>query len=497
MPSPDKISFSSFISLDRKANTSLYLQAVQQLVNAIQRGFLPANTKLPGTRALATDLNINRQTAVAVYAELEAQGWIKIEANKGAYVIALQKRDAVPHPYKKLVALASYPQTTGFKFASSNLLDTPPNQVAATYTLNDGQPDYSLTPIKELAAFYSATIKRKGALAKIQSGDTTYFKTQIANYLNQSRGLHIGHNNVLTTKNTQINLYIIARTLLAKGDVVAVANLSYFGANMAFQQAGATLKTIPTDQDGIIVSALEELLQHTKIRMLYVMPHHHYPTTVTLSAQRRVEILQLAKTYNFIIVEDDYDDEFQYHRRRTLPMASADTNGMVVYLGSLGKSLLPAFNIGFIVAPQNLIAELQKYKALIDSPDDNIMAQVLANMIEDGHMHRHLKKVNKIYQQRCQNACQQIDKYLGNAVTFAAPQGGLAIWLTCGEKIPLVKFAQLCLKNGLLIPQQLLYQDKNTTAIRFGFAHLNSEALENILQIMQASLLEVHNTISY
>jgi GntR family transcriptional regulator/MocR family aminotransferase len=95
--------------------------------------------------------------------------------------------------------------------------------------------------------------------------------------------------------------------------------------------------------------------------MLYLTPHHHYPTTVPLSAQRRIELLSLASQYGFAIVEDDYDFEFHYDNSAILPMASSDTDGMVIYVGSFGKSLAPGFRTGFIVAPENLMTEMRKY----------------------------------------------------------------------------------------------------------------------------------------
>ncbi len=94
--------------------------------------------------------------------------------------------------------------------------------------------------------------------------------------------------------------------------------------------------------------------------MIYITPHHHYPTTVSLSAQRRIKLLQLAQAHGFIIIEDDYDYDFQYEKNTMMPLASADVNGMIIYMGSFGKSLVPSFSAGFVVAPQNLVNEMQK-----------------------------------------------------------------------------------------------------------------------------------------
>jgi len=167
--------------------------------------------------------------------------------------------------------------------------------------------------------------------------------------------------------------------------------MSYFATNMIFQKIGAQILTIPIDKDGIQVDQLRKLCEQTSIRMLYLTPHHHYPTTVTLSVNRRMELLQLAHEFGFIILEDDYDYEFQYDKNIMLPLASADTNGMVIYVGSFGKTLAPGFRTGFVIAPDNLMYELRKYTGIIDREGDIMMEQVLGELIEEGEIHRHLK----------------------------------------------------------------------------------------------------------
>src|SRR5690606_12209374 len=146
-----------------------------------------------------------------------------------------------------------------------------------------------------------------------------------------------------------------------------------------------------------------------EVRMVYVTPHHHYPTTVTLSAQRRISLLQLAREYGFVIVEDDYDYDFQYEQTAVMPLARGDIDGMVVCVGAFGKTLAPALQAGCVVAPDNLIAEMRKYLAIIDRQGDVIMEQALGEMIEEGEVHRHLKKSLKVYRERRDLFCEILE----------------------------------------------------------------------------------------
>ena len=281
-----------------------------------------------------------------------------------------------------------------------------------------------------------------------------------------------------------MSIYIISEILLSEGDLVVVGDPSYFSVNMIFQKSGAVIKTIPVDEQGIRTDLIEELCRKTKIRMLYLTPHHHYPTTVTLSAQRRIELLALASRYGFAIVEDDYDFEFHYDNSAILPMASADTNGMVIYVGSFGKSLAPGFRTGFIVAPENLMNEMRKYLGIIDRQGDIIMEQALGEMLEEGEINRHLKKSAKVYKERRDRFSELLSEHLGDQINFRVPTGGLALWLEWKSPVNLFQLSSQCQQHNLFIPRTLLYQNKDYTALRLGFGHLNEDEMKQSLQIL-------------
>lgn len=400
MSSPVLDLFSSFVHIDRTSAQPIYLQVSQQMINAVQRGYLLVGTKLPGTRALSEVLQVHRKTVIAIYDELEAQGWVEVRPNKGTFVIHQAHQVKIDKPYQQLVSLAKYPESTGFTFKQSTILDNPFEFSKSQLGFNDGQPDIRLTQMQHLSRWYSASMKRKHNLKRLTAYNmegSAYFREQLSNYLNYSRGLHISKNNLLITRSVEMSLYLISQILLSRGEQVLVGDLSMFSANMVFQQTGAKVRTVPLDENGIDVDYIRTHFRPGEVRMVYVTPHHHYPTTVTLSAQRRIALLQLAREYGFVIVEDDYDYDFQYEQTAVMPLASGDIDGMVVYVGAFGKALAPAFQTGFVVAPDNLIAEMRKHLAIIDRQGDLIMEQALGEMIEEGEVHRHLKKSLKVY----------------------------------------------------------------------------------------------------
>jgi len=304
---------------------------------------------------------------------------------------------------------------------------------------------------------------------------------------NATRGFHINPNNLISTRSTEMSLYIVSQLLIKQNDVVLVGNLSNYAANMIFQQAGASIKTIPVDKDGLNIDYIRKHFIKKSIRCVYICAHRDYPTTVTLSAERRLALLQLAKEYGFAIIEDDYDYDFQFEGSTMLPMASADANGMIIYLGKLGQSLFPSFQTGFVIAPENLISEAKNYLQLLDEQGDLIQQQMLSELINEGEIYRLMKKNIVVYKQRRDYLCQLLTAHFSEIAKWNIPSGGLAIWIQFSQQISLVKLAEEAEKNDLFLPKTILYQDKNTCAIRFGFGHLEIPEIEIVIQKLKSA----------
>ncbi len=166
-----------------------------------------------------------------------------------------------------------------------------------------------------------------------------------------------------------MGIFLASSVIISPGDEVIVGVPGYDMANITFQQLGAKLIYVPVDEDGIDVNAIEKLCEKKKIRMMYVIPHHHNPTTVTLSPERRMHLLKLATKHRFAIIEDDYDYDFHYSSKPIMPMASYDNRGNVIYIGTLTKTFAPAVRLGFVVAPKEFIQTVTYFRKNIDTQE--------------------------------------------------------------------------------------------------------------------------------
>ncbi|NRB60690.1 MAG: PLP-dependent aminotransferase family protein [Winogradskyella sp.] len=493
MSSPVFDILKQLITYDKSLVQPVYIQVAQQFINAIQRGYIEKGTKLPGTRALASLLKVHRNTAVAIYDELASQGWVDIIANKGTFVLVPEQTSAaIKATAQKVNQAYNYPEAAGFPFQTSFHLASTQEDTSAKYKISDGQPDFRLHPVYQFSRWYTATMKRKSLQHKFQRTDTSEtstFKIQLSNFLNATRGFRISSQNILSTRSTEMSLFIVSQLLIKKGDIVLVGELSHYSSNTIFQEAGATIKTIPIDDEGLDVDYIRTHFLKNKIRCVYVSAHRHYPTTSTLSAERRLKLLQLAREFGFAIIEDDFDYDFQFEGSAMLPMSTADSDGMVIYLGKMGQSLFPSFQTGFVIAPRNLISEANNYLKLLDQQGDVIQEQILSELISEGEIYRLLKKNIITYKERLDWLCDCLDESFNGIINYQRPSGGLAIWLEFIEPISLVKFAEEAKKLDVFLPKTILYQDKNTCAIRFGFGQLNKEEISEVVKKLKSTYL--------
>ncbi|OQP60703.1 hypothetical protein A3860_32405 [Niastella vici] len=478
------------ITIDPATGVAVYIQISNAFIQHIRQGRLRKGLKLQGSRELAAMLGINRMTAVAAYQELEAQGWIEMLPKKGTFV----KADLPLFSPRKLPGDApdySLPQDTGFLYDKKKIIPIPAAGIplVGKLVINDGFPDVRLAPIEELTrcmrSFSRLAANKKYLLYGGAQGSLLLRQT-LADFLCDTRGLAITADNILITKGAQMGIFIATSVIINPNDEMIVGLPGYSYANITFQQLGANLNYVPVDDAGIDTNLIEKLCKKKKIRMVYVIPHHHNPTTVTLSPERRMHLLALAAKYKFAIIEDDYDYDFHYSSKPVMPMASHDSKGNVIYIGTLTKTFAPAVRIGFMVAPTAFIQTATYYRKIVDTQGDSLMENAIAELYKDGTIGRHIKKSVKIYNERRDHLCQLLQKELGAAISFKVPDGGMSVWTNFLHH-DLKTISQHAFTRGLVIRDGTAYDigKQKFNAVRLGFASLNFKEQVQAVKIIK------------
>ncbi|MDN3582295.1 PLP-dependent aminotransferase family protein [Mucilaginibacter flavus] len=391
---------SAHLVLDKEAASPVYLQLTNQLTNFIKTGILIAGYRLPSTRQLAEQLNVHRKTVTRAYEDLLAQGWLESYAGSGTFVAA-----NLPLIKPKTIAIneADTVVKAGFAIKSPVHLQRAVANLNIPLHLDDGFPDTRIAPVQDISRAYRTQLLTGNPYVRLGYGDTRgseWLRNELATYLNATRGLRATPANILVVRGTIMGLNLCCTGLLEPGDTVVTANPGWLGAEANFLQAGARLLKIGVDEYGLNIDELEALCQKQTVRLVYVTSHHHYPTTVALRADRRVNLLALSRKYGFIIFEDDYDYDFHYENKPLMPLASADDAGMVIYCGSFSKTLSPAIRVGYLVASENVIEHLASLRRIIDRQGDTLLENGMAELLQSGIIQRHLRKSLRLYRQR-------------------------------------------------------------------------------------------------
>jgi GntR family transcriptional regulator/MocR family aminotransferase len=484
------------IEIDTQSGKPVYLQVANAFMQHIIQGTLRKGLRLPGSREMAALLQLNRMTVVAAYAELEAQGWIEMLPRKGTFI-----RTALPLLTPKRITdeseMVGFPETTGFSYKEKGILLNPVTEFPTPGRLyiNDGFPDPRLAPVQELVSAMRSiaqkAVNRKYLMYGGNAGTGLLRETLAAN-LNDTRGLAITQQNILVTRGAQMGIYLAASLILRERDNVIVAAPGFQGANITFRQLGAVINYVPVDKDGIDTEAIEKKCRQKKIKIVYVMPHHHNPTTATLTPERRLHLLRLAEKYKFAILEDDYDYDFHYASRPMLPMASLDRKGNVIYIGTLTKTLAPSIRIGFMVAPEPFIKTATFLRKSIDVQGDSLLENAVASMYKEGIIARHIKKSVKIYKERRDHFCALLQQEFGDTIQFEKPDGGMSVWVNF-LKHDLARIAKRTAEKGLMMRDGMDYDHGNTSynSLRMGFASLNFNEQNKAVSILkQAAFLK-------
>lgn len=414
--------------LDLDRDGPVFLRIARAITEAIRGGRLLPGARLPGARTLALELQVHRNTVIAAYDELVAEGWLQTRPARGTFVAEAPTRIEVPARRRAPSGLALRPWPIDSSSAEPETVGARPS---STIVLDGGTPDLRLVPTTALARAYRRALGKAEHLGYAADGrGHARLRAMLATMLSETRGLHLEADDVLVTRGSQGALDLVARAWVRPGDRVAIEALGYPPVRAIFELAGAELVPIPVDEHGLDIDTLARAQADAPLRAVVLTPHHHYPTTVALAPWRRIELLSLASRSGFAVIEDDYDHEFHYRGRPLLPLKASDEHGVVVYIGTLSKLVAPGLRVGWIVAPPPLSQRLALLRGLVERHGDPAMEAALADLFEDGEIQRHTRRMRKVYAERREVLLEAIETQLGGYVSVTPSHGGMALWVT-------------------------------------------------------------------
>lgn len=482
------------LAVDRAHPLPVFLQIAKAIADDVRRGRLKPGDRLPGTRTLARTLQVHRNTVIAAYEELAAEGWTTAFRARATF-IARALPDPRPRKFASAIAIRDVIPgrvTYDLRPAPPAFLPVSGEATRSALPLAADGPDVRLFPASAMARAYRRALRQqtRTVLGHAPAEGHPRLRAALADMLTATRAVAAGPDSVMVTRGSQMALALAAFALFDTGHLVVVEDLGVRAAWEAFRLAGARVVAVPVDREGLRIDSLRELARREPIRAVYVTPHHQYPTTVTLSPRRRIELLELAREARFAIIEDDYDHEFCYEGRPVLPLASVDRCGCVIYVGTLSTVLAPGLRIGYVVAPVPLLEQMSTYRAFLDAQGDHAVEAAVAELLEDGELRRHLQRARRIYASRRDLLIETLRAELGGVLTCDVPSGGTGIWAHVDPTIDVDLWAARGPDHGVVFhaARRFAFDGRSRPYVRLGFCSLDETELREAVRRMARAL---------
>lgn len=426
----------NFVRLDRRKSQSLTAQLYHSLRMAIESGLLSKGFRLPSTRDLALQLSVSRTTIINAYEQLIAEGYLTGAVGRGTHVShRLPEESLMVKFYRTEKPIRESVETDATKRAGEGLSSFGKSLAKADhgnlFGSNELKPFRASVPaLDEFPIGLWAKIVRKTwremDLSSLSYGDAEGhrpLRRAIANYVRGFRGVRCTDDQVMVVNGTQQAFDVITRLVVDPGDKILFESPGYSRAKQAFQSVDAKLVHVPVDLQGMNIAWAS---QHAKdSRLAYVTPSHQFPLGVTMSIERRMQLLELAHQHQIWIVEDDYDSEFRYAHRPIPALQGLDTGDRTIYVGSFSKVIYPSLGIGYAIVPPSLMEGFRKVLAMVGRPPSRVDQIVLTEFIEEGHFARHLRRMRTVHDERRTVLVDAIREQLCDVLEIVGADAGL------------------------------------------------------------------------
>ena len=389
------------ISLGSKKNNlnePIYKRVFENIKKAIIDGDITYNTKLPSSRELAKDLNISRSTVIKVYDILTFERFII--AKKGSGYTVCYKQGSKSRNKKIIISKNKYPKISKkAKLFQENRYLSTDNFTKKNVAFRPGLPPLDIFPIKTWKnlsnAYWREATPTNLSYAPSEGLDT--LRINIANYLKIYRNIDCHYSQIIIASGSLHSLYLIGNSLINKNDKVIMENPTFPRAYNLFKSLKADVVPCNVDKNGIKINTIKN---NSKTKLIYTTPSNQYPLGIKMSKNRRLDLLKWASKNNSLIIEDDYDHEFNNWEKPIPSIYGLDKEDRVIYQGTFNKLLHPSLRIGYMIAPKYLIEPI---KSIYEQSSRFVPVSnqsILNSFITSGQLNKHIRNVIETSKER-------------------------------------------------------------------------------------------------
>ncbi len=442
------------IALDACVGIPMYRQLYEWFRLAIISGQIRPGQRIPSTRTLAAELKISRIPVSNAYDQLLAEGYLDTFPGAGTCVSrsipdeALMPAAVRDGKRDRQNAAKRVPRRISSRGLALTQLPTQSwlNIVGAFRVSLPALDHFPIGIWSKLVARHSRS-STKGLMGYGDAVGHLPLREAIAEYLGAARGVRCDASQIMITTGSQQGLQLAALILLDSKSSVWIEEPGYPSARQAFIAAGARLVPVPVDDEGLKV---EEMIRRgQKAQAVYITPSHQYPLGMTMTATRRMLLLNWAARSGAWIIEDDYDSEYRFGSRPISSLQGLDAYARVIYVGTFSKVMFPALRVGYLVIPKDLVPAFCAARDAADVFSATLYQSVLANFIREGHFARHIRRMRMLYMERRKALVRAIRMQIGDKVEVVGDEAGMHLVMLLPPGISDVAVSRRAAERGI------------------------------------------------
>lgn len=479
---PESVSQTRF-TLPESSGLGLRDQICELVSAAINSQVLSPDKRLPSCREMAEQLGVSRNTVFAAYGRLIDLGLVVARDRSGYYVNPLVEVNSVTSA-RNLNGGTEADSASPVQFESLGLIpvDNPLNWTSYPYPFIYNQIDPDLFPVdgwRECTRLALGSTQMPAWRDDSVESDSQQLAQQLRQRLLSSRGIYADEDEILITLGAQNALFIIGATFAHKNKPIAIEDPGFPGARNAFNLTGNRIIGVPVDGDGLVIDAIP-----TGCQLVFTTPSHQFPSMVTMSQDRREQLLQHAENNDYLIIEDDYEAEMNYFNTRSRSLRSQDKNNRVVYIGSLSKTVSPGIRLGFMVAHRDIIRQARIVRGVMMRHPPTIVQEVVALFFRLGYYDSHIRNIERRYKKRWHAMNDSISTHLG-MLQRTITRGGTSFWLTGPPGFDATALSERLRGRGVLIDVgEKFCLNKDRRSFRLGFAFVPVKKLDEGIRLI-------------
>lgn len=442
-----------------------------QLRAAILDGRLAAGLRLPASRVLAERLGVSRNSVIAVYDLLVAEGYAEARAGAGLFVVPTLLRPAPPQK------AAPPPFLINPQWRDAKPLTGFESRLPVDFRL--GRAETRFFPLKVWTRLASRSLRRPRPYFGADGHPA--LREAIAGHVSATRAVACGADDVLVTNGAQHAFDLLARLLVTpERPVVAMEDPGYPLARALFAKAGAKILPVPVDGEGMVVEGIPP-----EAAVIYVTPSHQFPTGTPMSLARRQQLLAFARQRQALIIEDDYDSEFRFAGNPLDALQTLDRDGRVFYVATFSKSLFVGLRLGFVVAPSWALDPLRAMRQLTGLFGSPLEQETLAGFIGEGHLARHVRRMKRIYGERREALRDALTLHCDGLLRPIPALAGLHLSARFAPEAKAERISQRAQAEGIAIDTLSRFAlTRPEDGLAFGYGAIESDRIDGAVRTM-------------